>query len=66
MTITHVQREVELSSPELPMMERVPKQQYVEIRPKSFQNDDSINDQLDNIGTFLVKLQPIYPLHSIL
>ena len=48
------------------MMEKVPKQQYVEIRPKPFQNDDSINDQLDNIGTFLVELQPIYPLHSIL
>ena len=40
---THVQREVELSSPEISMMEKVPKQQYVEIRYIPFHNDNHIN-----------------------
>ena len=33
---THVQREVELSPPELPMMEKVPKQKCIYIRPIPF------------------------------
>ena len=51
---THVQREVELSSPELFMMQKVLKQQYVEIQPIPFNNDDPINSQLENTGKSLV------------
>ena len=45
------------------MMEKVLKQQYVEIRPINFQNDDPINAQIENIGKMLVELQPPTPLH---
>ena len=47
---THVQIEVELSSPDFSMTEKVPNQQYVEIFPISFQNDDPANAQLDITG----------------
>ena len=43
---THVQIEVELSLPELSMMEKGPKQKYVDILPIPFHNDDPINDQI--------------------
>ena len=61
----HVQREVELSSPELSIMEKVPNQQYVEIRPIPFHNENPINYQLDNTGNVLVVLQPTSPWHHI-
>ena len=38
MTITHLQIEFELSSPKLAMVEKLPKQQYIEIRHIPFQN----------------------------
>ena len=46
------------------MREKGPKQQYVEIRPIPFQNDDPINYQLHKTGKILVALHPKYPLHS--
>ena len=59
-TITHVKIEFKLSSPELSMMDKGPKQKYVEVRPLPFQNifstDDPINSQLENTGKFLVVL----------
>ena len=65
MTRTHVQRWVEISSPELPMMEKLTKHQYVEIQPIPFQNDYPINAQLENTGKTLVALKPTLPLYSI-
>ena len=47
------------------MTEKGPKQKFVEIFPIPFHNNDPINDQLENIGKFLVALQPKYPLHSV-
>ena len=46
-------------------MKKVPKQQSVKIRPKTFHNDDPLNDNLGNTGKSLVTLQPTYPLHSV-
>ena len=56
MTSTHVQRVVELSSPELSIMWKVPKQKYVEVLPIPFHNDYPVNYQLDNTGKFLVSI----------
>ena len=61
----HAQREVELSSTHFSMIEKVPKQQYIDIQPILFQNDDPINAQLDNTGNILVTLQPYYPFHYV-
>ena len=47
------------------MMEKWPKQQSVDIKPITFQNDDPREDQLENTGKRLVALQPKSPLHSI-
>ena len=47
---THVKIEVELSPPKISMMEKWTNQQYVEIRPIPFHNDDPINAQLENTG----------------
>ena len=69
MKIKHVQIEVELSSPELSIMNKGSNQQSVEILPIPFHNilstDDPINSQLDNTVKHLVALQPTYPLHSV-
>ena len=46
------------------MMEKGPKQQYVEIRPIPFQNYDHLSAQLENKGKISVSLHPKYPLHS--
>ena len=46
---TRVQREVELFSPEPSMTEKGPRQQYVEIQPIPFHNDDPFNAHLKNI-----------------
>ena len=62
---THVQREVELYSPELSMTEKLPKKKSVDIWPTPFQNDDPIYAQLDNTGNVLVELQPKPQLNSI-
>ena len=62
---THIQRDLELSSPELSTTEKGPKQQYVDIRPLPFQNDDPINAHIDKTGKSLVALQPKSPLHSV-
>ena len=51
---TRVQREVELSSSQLSMMETVPKQQSVEIFPITFHNGDPVDVQLENTGKILV------------
>ena len=48
---TCAQREVELSSPEVSMMEKVPKQRYVEIQAITFNNDD--HTQIDNTGNII-------------
>ena len=47
------------------MMDKVPKKKYVENWTIPFQNDDTINSQLENTGHFLVALQPTPPLHSV-
>ena len=44
-------------------MEKVPKQQYVEIWPIPFQNDNRIKAQLENTDNILVALQPKFTLH---
>ena len=62
---THVQREVELSSPELSVMKKRPRQESVEIHHIAFQNGDFINDQLDNTRIFLFALQFTPPLHYV-
>ena len=41
------------------------KEKYVDIRPIPFENDDSINAQLDNTGKSLVALQTKYSLHYV-
>ena len=38
------------------MMEKVPKQQYNEVRPITFQNDDSMNAQINNTGKIVAGL----------
>ena len=63
---THVQREVESSSPEPSIMDKEPKQKSIEIKPRPFHNDDTINAQLDNTSKTLVALQPISPLKSVI
>ena len=62
---THVQREVELSSPEFSIMEKGPNQQYVDIRPITFHNDDHMNVQIEKTDKHLASLQPKSLLHSI-
>ena len=47
------------------MMEKGTKQQYVEIGPIPFQNDDPINYLIENTGKILVVLQPTSPLHCV-
>ena len=47
------------------MMEKGPKQQYVDIRPITFQNEYYINNHLDNTGMFLVVSQPTSQLYSV-
>ena len=59
----HVQREVELSSQELSMMEKGPKQQSIKIWPIPCQTDDNINSQTDTTGKVLSVLKPKSPLH---
>ena len=46
-------------------MEKGLNQHYVDIITISFQNDDFINSQLENMGKLLVALQPKSPLHSV-
>ena len=47
------------------MMDKVPKQQSVDIWPIPFQNYHPINAQIDNTGKSLVALQTNYPLNSV-
>ena len=47
------------------MMKKGPKQQFVEIRPIPFQNDDHMNAQLENTGKISVLLKPKSSLHSV-
>ena len=47
------------------MMERIPKQQSVEIRPIPFQNIDFINYHLNSKGEIVVALQPKSPLNYV-
>ena len=47
------------------MMEKVPKQQYVEIWSILFQNCDPINAKLDNTGKILAALQTTSPFNFI-
>ena len=60
-----MQREVELSSPELSMMEKKSKQKYAEIMPIPFHSDDHINYQLENRDKILCALQPTSLLNSV-
>ena len=46
-------------------MEKGTKQQSVDIWTIHFQNDYSINDNLENIGKRLGALQPTPPLHLL-
>ena len=62
---TYIQRGVELSSPELAMLEKVTKKQSVEIQYIPFHNNDLLFERLDNIENILVALQPKSPLHSV-
>ena len=64
-TSTHVKIEVQLSSPELSMIEKGPKQKYVDIRPIPFHNDDLINYHLDNTGKNVVALQPTSRIYYV-
>ena len=61
----HIQRESELSSPELSMLDKGPKQKSVEIQHMNFHNHDLINSQIEKTGNFLVVLQPNPPLHYV-
>ena len=61
----HKQIEGQLSSLELSIKEKGPKQQLVEIRPSPFYNIDNIKAQLDITGTFSVALQTTPPLNSV-
>ena len=47
------------------MMEKVPKQQYVEIGPILFHNYDPINAHIMNTGKILVALKPKSPLYYV-
>ena len=53
---THVQREVELYSTGIPIMEKVQTQQFVKINPIPFHNYYPVNYQIDNKGNILVEL----------
>ena len=53
-----MQKEAELSSPELSMINKVQKQIYVEIQSITFQNGYPMNTHLDNTGKIIVALQP--------
>ena len=55
---THVQRQVELSSPELSMMEKGSKQKSVHIWPITFQNYDPINSHPKNTVKFQLYYNP--------
>ena len=46
-------------------MDKVTKQQYVEIWPIPFQNDDPLNSHIYNTGKIRGALQPASPLHSV-
>ena len=62
---THIQREVELSSPEISMTEKGPNELYFQINPTPFQNDYPISAQLEKTSKILVVLQPhsvVYPI----
>ena len=48
------------------MMEKVTKQQYVDICTIPFQNDDPINTQIVNTGNIPVPLHPKNALHSVI
>ena len=48
------------------MMEKGPKQQYNEIRPITFQNNDSMNAQINNTGKIVAALQPTSQLYYVL
>ena len=50
--------------PEISMMEKGPKQHYVQIRHIPFHNDDPISYQLENTGKTSVTLQTKSPLNS--
>ena len=62
---THVQREVELSSPEPSMMKKRPKQQSAEILTLQFMKYDPINAHIKNTDKIVVALQPKPPLHYV-
>ena len=47
------------------MIEKLPKEQSVDIWPIPFQNDDPINSHLENKGKILVSLKPKFLLHSV-
>ena len=47
------------------MIERVPKQQYVEIFTIPFHNNYAKNAQLEHTGKMKVALQPESPLHYV-
>ena len=47
------------------MMDKVPKQQSVDIWPIPFQNYHPINAHIDNTGKSLVALQPKSSLHYV-
>ena len=47
------------------MVEKRQKQQYVDIQPVPFQNDDPIKSQIENTGKCLVALQPTSSLHFV-
>ena len=47
------------------MMEKLPRNNSVEIHPIPFQKNIILNDQLDNTGKSLVELQPKLPLHYV-
>ena len=47
------------------MMDKGPNQKYVDIWPLTFQNDDTINDQLENTCKFSVALKPKSPLNYV-
>ena len=47
------------------MMEKLQNQQYVEIRPIPFYNDDPINSHIENTVKNLVALKPTSPLQYV-
>ena len=63
-TKIRVQREGGLSSPEISIVDKVPRQIYWDSAIQ-FHNNDPINDQLDNTGKISVALQPVSSLHFV-